>query len=86
MGVPGQPKVESFGSAYSNNAGGAVSILSLVIEGRKRPTSFAKGCFIGATLMFQRTPAMNVTPCDWENRDRCLRRRPSRVTFTSGMV
>jgi hypothetical protein len=66
MGVPGQPKVESFGSAYSTNAYGAVSILSLVIEGRKRPTRVRRGCFVGATLMFQRTPAMNVTPCDWE--------------------
>jgi hypothetical protein len=66
MGVPGQPKVESFGSPYSSNAYGAVSILSPVIEGRKRPTSFAKGCFIGAILMFHRMLPMNVTPCDWE--------------------
>jgi ribosome biogenesis GTPase / thiamine phosphate phosphatase len=45
MGVPGQPKVESFGSAYSNNAYRAVSILSPVIEGRKRPTCVRLGLF-----------------------------------------
>jgi len=45
MEVPGQPKVESFGSAYSTNAYGAVSILSLVIEGRKRPTRVRRGLF-----------------------------------------
>jgi hypothetical protein len=45
MGIPGQPKVESFGSAYSDNAYGAVSILSPVIEGRKRPTRVRWGLF-----------------------------------------
>jgi hypothetical protein len=65
MGVPGQPKVESFGSPYSNNAYRAVSILSPVIEGRKRTTPSAK-FFIGAILMFQRMLPMNVTLCDRE--------------------
>jgi hypothetical protein len=65
MGVPGPPGVESFDPALKNNAYRAVSILSPVIEGRKRTTPSAK-FFIGAILMFQRMLPMNVTLCDRE--------------------
>lgn len=86
MGIPGQPKVESFGSAYSDNAYGAVSILTPSLKVGSDQPAFAGGCFVGAILMFHRMLPMNVTPCDWKSCDRSPRRRPPRVTFKSGMV